>query len=135
MKKYKAFFTPEELEEIRATHSGKRITLNKKRNYLTSDELNKFASINVSNNPVLQECQLLFMEQVFCSCHDEEMVPKFALDTYHLSIGRLLIRAGIACNYKLIAHIIPELGFRTSANVIGKFHFTDNELSNAKQPL
>lgn len=132
MKKYKAFFTPEELEEIRATHSGKRNTLNKKRNYLTSDELNKFASINVSNNPVLQECQHLFMEQVFCSCHDEDMVPKLALDTYRHSIGLLLIRAGIACNLKLIAPIIPELGFRTSANVIGEFRFVDKVLPIAK---
>ena len=131
MKKANINLTPEEFI-LKMARRATRHALTNARNYLTSDELKKFASINVSNNPVLQECQHLFMEQVFCSCHDEDMVPKLALDTYRHSIGLLLIRAGIACNLKLIAPIIPELGFRTSANVIGEFRFVDKVLPNAK---
>ena len=131
MKKANINLTPEEVI-LKMACRATRHALTKSRNSLTSDELNKFASIDVSNNPVLQECQHLFLEQVFCSCHDEDMVPKLALDTYHRSIGLLLIRTGVASNLKLIAPIIPELGFRTSANVIGEFRFVDKVLPNAK---
>ena len=43
-------------------------------NFLTSDELAKFESVDVSDDPILEEYQSLFMEQVFSAAHDEDMV-------------------------------------------------------------
>ena len=116
---------------IQIANNGKHSVMTLRRDYLTSDELNKVASVDVCNFPKLQKYQTLFLEQVFSSGHDKDMVPRSEISTYRRSIGELMIRAGIASNLRQIATILADLGFRTSKHVIGEFRFVDSELPNA----
>ena len=97
-----------------------------------ADELAKFESVDVSDDPILEEYQSFFMEQVFSAAHDEDMVSTYELSTYRNSIAELLFRAGIVRDSKPKASYIADLGFRTSNKVLSEFHFVDYELSNAE---
>ena len=102
------------------------------RNFLTSDELDKFESVDVSDDPILEEYQSLFMEQVFSAAHDRDMVSTYELSAYRNSIAELLFRAGIVRDSKQKVSYIADLGSRTSNKVLSEFHFVDYELSNAE---
>ena len=132
MKKIKlqVCFTPNEVKSNKSANRGKKSVSTNRRNYLTADELFKVESVDVSDNPVLEEYKILFMEQVFSSAHDRDMVPDYALDAYHRSIAELLLRAGFVGNSKPKASFLADLGFHTSAKVIGEFRFVDSELPN-----
>ena len=86
----------------------------------------------VSDDPILEEYQSFFMEQVFSAAHDEDMVSTYELSAYRNSIAELLFRADIVRDSKPKASYIADLGFRTSNKVLSEFHFVDYELSNAE---
>ena len=130
--KIKTFVFPSPNKKKRnAANKGQKCVKTEYRNYLTSEEFTKLVSIDVSDNPTLDEYQHLFMEQVFCSAHDADMVSPDELDDYHRSIAVLMVRAGIAGGSKSSVSFLTELGFRTSAKIIGEFHFVDSEPSYA----
>lgn len=128
--KLQVCFTPNEVKSNKSANRGKKNVSTNSRKYLTADELFKVESADVSDNPVLEEYKILFMEQIFSSTHDRDMVPDYALDAYHRSIAELLFRAGIVGNSKPKASFLADLGFHTSAKVIGEFRFVDSELPN-----
>ena len=134
MKKIKlqVCFTPNEVKSNKSANRGKKSVSTNSRNFLTSDELAKFESVDVSDDPILEEYQSLFMEQVFSAAHDEDMVSTYELSAYRNSIAELLFRAGIVRDSKPKASYIADLGFRTSNKVLSEFHFVDYELSNAE---
>ena len=134
MKKIKlqVCFTPNEVKSNKSANRGKKSVSTNSRNFLTSDELAKFESVDVSDDPILEEYQSLFMEQVFSAAHDEDMVSTYELSAYRNSIAELLFRAGIVSDSKPKASYIADLGFRTSNKVLSEFHFVDYELSNAE---
>ena len=120
--------------ESKKYNAGKKSQLcvrTKCRNFLTSDELDKFESVDVCDNPILEEFQSLFMEQVFSAAHDEDMVSPDQLTIYRSSIAELLHRAGIVSDSKPNASYTDDLGYRTSTKVLGEFHIIDYELPNA----
>ena len=134
MKKSKFNVSPSSPFDIRKSKAGKKDQQRVKtecRNFLTSDELAKFESVDVSDSPILEEFQSLFMEQVFSAAHDEDMVSPDQLTIYRSSIAELLHRAGIVSDSKPNASYIEDLGYRTSAKVLGEFHIIDYELPNA----
>ena len=134
MKKSKFNVSPSSPFDLRKSKAGKKDQQRVKtecRNFLTSDELAKFESVDVSDNPILEEFQSLFMEQVFSAAHDEDMVSPDQLTIYRSSIAELLHRAGIVSDSKPNASYIEDLGYRTSAKVLGEFHIIDYELPNA----
>ncbi len=114
-----------------AANKGQKCVTTEYRNYLTSEEFAKLVSIDVSDDPTLDEFQHLFMEQVFCSAHDGDMVSPDELDGYHRSIAELMVRVGIVGSTKPSVSFLTELGFRTSAKIIGEFHFVDFDPSYA----
>ncbi len=116
-------------KKCNAANKGQTCVTTEYRNYLTSEEFAKLVSIDVSDDPALDEFQHLFMEQVFCSAQDGDMVSPDELDGYHHSIAELMVRAGIVSGSKPNASFLTELGFRTSAKIIGEFHFVDSEPS------
>ena len=134
MKKIKlqVCFTPNEVKSNKSANRGKKSVSTNSRNFLTSDELAKFESVDVSDDPILEEYQSLFMEQVFSAAHDEDMVSTYKLSAYRNSIAELLFRADIVRDSKPKASYIADLGFRTSNKVLSEFHFVDYELSNAE---
>ena len=134
MKKIKlqVCFTPNEVKSNKSANRGKKSVSTNSRNFLTSDELAKFESVDVSDDPILEEYQSLFMEQVFSAAHDEDMVSTYELSAYRNSIAELLFRAGIVSDSKPKVSYIADLGFRTSNKVLSEFHFVDYELSNAE---
>ena len=134
MKKIKlqVCFTPNEVKSNKSANRGKKSVSTNCRNFLTSDELAKFESVDVSDDPILEEYQSLFMEQVFSAAHDEDMVSTYELSAYRNSIAELLFRAGIVSDSKPKASYIADLGFRTSNKVLSEFHFVDYELFNAE---
>ena len=134
MKKIKlqVCFTPNEVKSNKSANRGKKSVSTNSRNFLTSDELAKFESVDVSDDPILEEYQSLFMEQVFSAAHDEDMVSTYKLSAYRNSIAELLFRAVIVRDSKPKASYIADLGFRTSNKVLSEFHFVDYELSNAE---
>ena len=134
MKKSKFNVSPSSPFDLRKSKAGKKDQQRVKtecRNFLTSDELAKFESVDVSDSPILEEFQSLFMEQVFSAAHDEDMVSPDQLTIYRSSIAELLHRAGIVSDSKSNASYIEDLGYRTSAKVLGEFHIIDYELPNA----
>lgn len=134
MKKSKFNVSPSSPFDLRKSKAGKKSqqrVRTKCRNFLTSDELDKFESVDVSDSPILEEFQSLFMEQVFSAAHDEDMVSPEQLTIYRSSIAELLHRAGIVSDSKSNASYIEDLGYRTSAKVLGEFHIIDYELPNA----
>ena len=133
MKKSKFIASPSPFD-LRKSKAGKKDQQRVKtecRNFLTSDELDKFESVDVSDSPILEEFQSLFMGQVFSAAHDEDMVSPDQLTIYRSSIAELLHRAGIVSDSKPNASYIEDLGYRTSAKVLGEFHIIDYELPNA----
>lgn len=132
MKKIKinVFSSPVESKKSNAGKKDQQRVRTECRNFLTSDELAKFESVDVSDNPILEEYQSLFMEQVFCAARDEDMVSTYELTTYRNSIAELLFRAGIVRDSKPKASYIADLGFRTSNKVLSEFRFVDTELFN-----
>lgn len=133
MKKIKliGFSSPVESKKSNAGKKSQRRVRIECRNFLTSDELDKFESVDVSDSPILEEFQSLFMEQVFSAAHDEDMVSPDQLTIYRSSIAELLHRAGIICDSKPNASYIEDLGYRTLEKVLGEFHIIDYELPNA----
>ena len=134
MKKIKlnVFSSPVESKKSNVGKKGQQRVRTECRNFLTSDELGKFESVDVSDSPVLEEFLSLFMEQVFSAAHDEDMVSPNELTIYRSSIAELLHRAGIVSDSKPNASYIADLGFRTSNKVLSEFHFVDHKLSNAE---
>ena len=135
MKKSKFNVSPSSPFDMRKSKAGKKDQQRVKtecRNFLKSDELAKFESVDVSDDPILEEYQSLFMEQVFSAAHDEDMVSTYELSAYRNSIAELLFRADIVRDSKLKASYIADLGFRTSNKVLSEFHFVDYESSNAE---
>ncbi len=132
MKKIKINVSPSpfDLRKSKAGIKGQQRVRTECRNFLTIDELLKFESVDVSDDPILEGFQYLFMEQVFSAAHDEDMVSTYELSTYRNSIAELLFRAGIVRDSKPKASYIADLGFRTSANVADKLHFVYTELPN-----
>ena len=130
--KLQVCFTPNEVKSNKSANRGKKSVSTNSRNFLTSDELAKFESVDVSDDPILEEYQSLFMEQVFSAAHDEDMVSTYKLSAYRNSIAELLFRADIVRDSKPKASYIADLGFRTSNKVLSEFHFVDYELSNAE---
>ena len=135
MKKSKFNVSPSSPFDLRKSKAGKKDQQRVKtecRNFLTSEELAKFESVDVSDDPILEEYQSFFMEQVFSAAHDEDMVSTYELSAYRNSIAELLFRADIVRDSKPKASYIADLGFRTSNKVFSEFHFVDYELSNAE---
>ena len=124
--------SPFDLRKSKAGKNDQQCVRTECRNFLTSDELAKFKSVDVSDDPILEEYQSLFMEQVFSAAHDEDMVSTYKLSAYRNSIAELLFRAGIVSDSKPKVSYIADLGFRTSNKVLSEFHFVDYELSNAE---
>ena len=133
MKKIKliGFSSSVESKKSNAGKKSQQRVRTKCRNFLTSDELDKFESVDVCDNPILEEFQSLFMEQVFSAAHDEDMVSPDQLTIYRSSIAELLHRAGIVSDSKPNASYTDDLGYRTSTKVLGEFHIIDYELPNA----
>ena len=128
--KLQVCFTPNEVKSNKSANRGKKSVSTNSRKYLTADELFKVESADVSDNPVLEEYKILFMEQIFSSAHDRDMVSDYEKDAYHRAIAELLLRAGIVGNSKPKTSFLADLGFHTSAKVIGEFRFVDSELPN-----
>ena len=55
--------SPVESKKSNAGKKSQQRVRTKCRNFLTSDELDKFESVDVSDNPILEEFQSLFMDR------------------------------------------------------------------------